>query len=271
MKLITRLWSAVRRWLVTTTVFTIVMALLLGGSYLAAVQLLPDNEQQNVAQVTLAVSLAVVVANVVVAVMQLFGVSPGDLLPPQTLEERLKKQNSNRYLTSKSTDSKFLHEQAKAAKNNKEYDWMYLFAKAWMTLKPMEPDALEVLSDAYFRLEMYEQSITIAEKLIDREKLNHRGFSVLGKAYFELGDLENAQKHMEEALILSDTTQRQFSLTDLIEVYEAQASIEKAIKYIEELLPLLDSDFQRDFYNQKLNRLRSILHNRQAITDKEGA
>lgn len=265
MKLVARLWRAIQRWLVTTTVFTIVMALLLGGSYLAAVQLLPDNDQQNVAQVTLAVSLAVVAANVIVAVMQLFGISPADLLPPQTLEERLKKENSNRYLTSKSTDSKFLYEQAKAAKNNKEYNWMYLFANAWVKLKPHEPDALELLSDAYFELELYEEAINFAYRLIEREKLNYRGYSNLGKAYFQVGDLENARRYMEEALSLSDATQRQFSLIDLIRVYEAQGDVEKAIATVEEVMPLLDSEFQRDFYGQKLDRFKRVFQNRQNV------
>lgn len=235
--------------------------MLLGGSYLAAVEFLPENDRQDVAQITLTVGLAVVLANVIVTVMQLFGISPSDLLPPQTLDERLKKENSNRYLTSKSTDSNFLYEQIKAAHNNKEYRWMYLFANAWVNLKPHEPRALELLSEAYFELGLYEESITVAKRLIQRDKLNPEGYSNLGKAYFEIGDLENACKYTEKAVIYSAKNFKMFRLMDLIKIYEAQGDVEKAIAATEEVIPLLDGNLygQRDSYVERLERFRNIL------------
>ncbi len=247
-----------RRWAIVVFVVVIVIALILGGSLQVILSLLPPAQQQGLFPFIVAVGVTVIVANGIIAIMQWFGTSPLDFLPERTLKDRLRKQDPIRFKLAKNKDSGLLAEQAKAAKNLGQYDWMFLFAEAWIQQEPNEGRAYEMLGEALIELNRPQEAIVIGEKLTKLEPLNHEGFSILGEAYGKLGEREQSRIWHERALQVVTPDFREFVLMDLIKTYEAMGLVDKGIEAAEELLPLLEDSFQKQFYNDKLHHLRQI-------------
>jgi len=249
-----------QRWLVITSIFTLVMLLLFGGVYTAVIGLLPDGQQQGLVPISATVAITVVVANVIVLVMQLFGISPADFLPSPTLEERLRRENRNRYALSKSNDPKFLSEQSRGAKNIKEHDWMELYAKAWLRVEPSNDKAHEDLCYALLEAGQYHEAIKQSDKLLSVSKINFYAFQYRGEALKKLGDWENAKLNLEKALVYVPPSHRQYVLSDLVDAYERLGLIDNAISALEELIDTSDSAL-KVWYEDKLVHLQSIKDN----------
>ena len=254
------LGRTLQRWLVITSILTLVMLLLIGGVYTSVIGLLPDGQQQGLVPLSATVAITVVCANLIVIVMQLFGISPADFLPNLTLEERLRKENYNRYELSKSNDPKFLSEQSKAAKNNKEYDWMELYAKAWLRAEPSNDRAYEYLCHALLESGQYLDAIDQSDKLLSVSNINFYAFQYKGEALKKLGDWQNAKLNLEKALIYVSPNHRYPVLVDLIETYERLGLIDLGISALEEIIYSADATV-KPIYEDKLIHFESIKGN----------
>jgi len=250
--------SGIRKWFVSITIIVVVAALFLGGSYLIIVQLLPDIERQNFAQITLSVSLAVLLANGVVAIMQWLGVSPLDLLPERSLKESLKKQNRNLFILSFSKNPSLLSAQTKAAKEEKKYDWMYLFSDAWVRCQPLEPNAYEMLGEALLEIGFTDDAINAGHKLIELEPLNYEGFSIVGEAYSKQSNWQQARQYYEKALEVVSPSRKQFILSDILKIYDKLGLVEECLIVLDELMPLHDHVFQTNYYGEKREHFMAI-------------
>jgi tetratricopeptide (TPR) repeat protein len=247
-----------RTWFVAILVVVVVTALILGGSLQVILSLLNEEQRQSILPFALAIGVTVLIANGIIAVMQWFQMSPLDFLPERTLKDRLRKQDRARFSLTKSKDVKLLSEQAKAAKNQDQYDWVSVFAESWIQLKPSEADAYELLGEALIKLNKNQDAITIGEKLTTIEPLNFRGFGLLGDAYLELGEREQSRVNYERASQLVPSSHRQFILIDLAKVYGLLGHADEAVKTLEELIPLLDGH-SREYYQKQLDHMKQIV------------
>jgi tetratricopeptide (TPR) repeat protein len=252
-----------RRWAVVVFVFVVIIALLLAGSLQVMSALLPEEQQQGVLPYVAATGLAGLVASTIISVMQWVGISPLDFLPERSLKDTLRKQDPARFSLTKNRDSKLISEQAKAAKNQNQYDWVYVFSEAWVQSKPVEADAYEMLGEALIKLNRPQEAIAIGEKLIKLEPLNYTGFSILGDAYNELGERDEACSNYERALELVPPSYREFVLRDLAKTYKLLGHADKALKALEELVPLLELN-SRDYYQEQLDHMKQIVEQSQA-------
>lgn len=247
-----------RKWATVIFVVVIVTALILGSSFQIILGLLPSNQQESALPYIIATGITVILANGIIAIMGWFGVSPLDFLPERTLKDTLRKRDPHRFTLTKSKDAAFLEEQAKAAKNQKQYEWVQLYCEAWIAQKPSDGDAYDMLGEALLELNQPSEAIEIGRKLIKLEPINYEGYSILGDAYSQLGDREQARKWYESALEVAPPTFRPYVLGDLARTYEALGLVNEAIQALEELMPTLDSEFQKKYHGDNLRHLQAI-------------
>jgi len=214
-----------RRWIVIIFVLVVVVAAILGGTLQILQSALPELQQQGVFPFVVATGVTAVIANIVIAVMQWFGRSPLDFLPEKTLRER----DPKRFRLSKSKDLVLLSEQTKLAGKLKEFEWMAVFAEAWVGVQPGEVRAYEDLGEALLELNRLEQAKEVGKQLIGLRKMNHRGYSIVGKASMLQGDTYEAVKSFEEAVKYVEPEFLSYIAHDLAEAYEAVGRIDDAI------------------------------------------
>lgn len=248
-----------RRWFVVIFTVVIVIALLLGGSFQIIVTLLPQAQQETLLPYVGAVGFTVFAANVIILIMSWFQISPLDFLPERTLKDQLRLKEPARFSLSKSADADMLAEQTKAAKNQDQYEWVYVFAEAWIQQKPYDAYAYEMLAEALIKLDELHQAVTVAEKLTKLEPLNHHGYSLLGDAYNALGERDTARHNYERALELAPENYRRFVLIDLAKMYEALGLADKALTVLDELVPMQEDTHSKNYYEEKRERMRRIV------------
>jgi tetratricopeptide (TPR) repeat protein len=206
-------------------VLVIIVAAILGGTLQVLQATVPDFQQQGVLPFIIATGITAVIANIIIAVMQWFGKSPLDFLPEKTLSQK----DPKRFRLSKSGDPKILSEQSALAKKLDDYEWMAVFAEAWVEIQPGEVRAYEDLGTALIRLNRLEQAIGVGKRLIALRKMNHSGYSTVGEASMLLGDTAEAVKNFEEAVKYVQPEFLSYVAHDLAEAYAAVGRIDDAI------------------------------------------
>ena len=243
-----------RRWAIVIFVVVIVIALTLGASLQLFLSLQPQADQNTILPFVLATGLTVIIANAVIAIMQWFGKSPLDFLPEKTLREK----DPQRYKLSRSKDPAVLREQTDQSMKLNEYDWAALFAEAWVNLKPGESRAYREFGKALIELNEIERAKDIGTRLIKLQKLNYEGYYLLGKAYSELAEWDEARRYFEQALLYAPDSFQMFILTELAEVFEATGDVEEAIRRWSTAEALQDVPAQKLYMNEKINHLKQI-------------
>lgn len=176
------------------------------------------------------------------------------------LARKLRSKDNNRFKILFSDEITTLKEEVKKARQLKEYDWMELFARAWIQIDPKNQDAYEDLGTALIRARQPKKAIPVGEKLIELNKLNYDGYSILGRAFALLGEYDRAREWQEIALKYSPPTFRQYVMSDLVEIYVSLGLLDEAIETLEEFIPIVDL-FQKTHYEEKLAHLRNIKDN----------
>lgn len=247
-----------RKWGVIVFAVVIMVALFLAAILQIIFAFLPKDQQESFVPYIIATGITGVLANGIVAIMQWFGVSPLDLLPERTLLETLRRQDRDRFNLSKSKNPESLAAQVRAAKDQKQYDWVYLFAKAWIVQRPTEGRAYEFLGEASIELNLLSDAFEAGNKLLELQPLNHTGYTILGDTCSKSGNYQEARIWHEKALTVVSPAFRQFVLFDLIKIYESLGLVKESISAIEEALPMLSDSFQLNYYNDKLNHLKGL-------------
>jgi tetratricopeptide (TPR) repeat protein len=215
-----------RRWIGIIFILVLIVALILGGTLQVLQAAIPSLQQQSpLLPFIVATGLTGVIANIVIAVMQWFGKSPLDFLPEKTLAQK----DPERHRLSKSTDPQVLKKQTDLSDKLEDYEWMAVFAEAWVKLQPGEVRAYEELGKALIKLNRLDQAIELGKRLIALRKMNHRGYSIIGEASMLLGDTTDAIKHFEEAIKYVEPQFVSYIANDLAEAYEAVGRIDDAI------------------------------------------
>ena len=214
-----------RRWAVIIFVLVVIVAAILGGTFQVLQAAIPELQQQGALPFVVATGITAVIANIVIAVMQWFGRSPLDFLPEKTLRER----DPERFRLSRSKDPVVLSEQTKLASKLEEYEWMAVFAEAWVAVQPGEVRAYEDLGKALIKLNRLEQAKEVGKRLIELRKINFRGYSIVGEVSMIQGNLTEAVKNFEEAVKYVEPNFLSYVAHDLAEAYEAVGRIDDAI------------------------------------------
>jgi tetratricopeptide (TPR) repeat protein len=150
-----------------------------------------------------------------------------------------------------------LSKETDKARKLHEYDWMELFAAAWVKAEPGNERAYEDLGTALIRSKQPQRAIEVGEKLINLSRMNYTGYQIVGRAYNLLGDWVEASKWLEDALHYVPRDFKQFVLIDLLESYEKLEMVDEALGILTELIPLSDK-YSRSSLKQKYNRLIGI-------------
>jgi len=254
-----------RRWVVTIFILVIVIALVLGGITTFVQFLFPEGQQVGFAAFVIGTTITGGIASLIVTIMGWFGISPLDWLPERTLEETLRKRDPARFRLARSVDPTLLAEQTKSAKNMGQSDWVVVFAKAWLKLRPHEQRGYELLGDAFVKLDRYDEALEIGTRLTKLAPLEHSGFELQGHAHKAKGQLPEARESYERALKLARPEYKEYVLSNLTEIYEKLGLLDEAIKSLETLLDSLGNDpadsFSKDYHSKNLEHLKSVRDN----------
>lgn len=243
-----------RRWAIIIFVLVIIIAAILGGTLQVLQSSIPELQQQGALPFVVATGITAVIANIIIAVMQWFGRSPLDFLPEKTLQER----DPKRYRLSKSKDPMVLSEQTKLANKLEEYEWMAIFAEAWVNVQPGEVRAYEDLGKALLKLNRLEQAKELGNRLIELRKMNHRGYSIVGEACMLLGETTEAVRNFEEAVKYVDPEFLSYVANDLGEAYEAMGRIDDAIAAMTIAHDSQSMEASKPFLKSRLDHLKRL-------------
>ncbi len=240
-----------QKWFAVTSVVVVVIAVLVNSFWLLITSLLDEEQKYSILPFVLAVIVTVVIANGVIAIMQGFDVSPFDFLPERSLKESLRHQDPLRFMMTTSQDVHLLASQSQTAKNQKQYDWVLVFAEAWVRQSPRDAKAYVLLGEALNKLGRHHEAIAVGKKLSDIEPSKFEGFLIIGDGYSGLGDWEQAGNWYEKSFQRVTSPFKPFVLVDLVRTYEKLGLIRDAIHTLEELIPLVDS-VSRSYYEDQL-------------------
>lgn len=243
-----------RRWIIIIFVLVVIVAAILGGTLQVLQAAVPGLQQQSVLPFVVATGITAVIANIIIAVMQWFGRSPLDFLPEKTLRER----DPKRFRLSKSKDPAVLSQHSDQAEKLKEYEWVAVFAEAWVKVQPGEVRAYEDLGKALIQLNRLEEAVEVGKRLIALRKMNHRGYAIVGEASMLLGAIDEAIKHFEEAVKYVEPQFVSYIANDLAEAYEAVGRIDDAIEAMTIAHKGQDNPTSKLFLQERLNHLEAL-------------
>jgi tetratricopeptide (TPR) repeat protein len=225
-----------------------------------AASLSPEASTSN--STTIALIATPAFLSLVATVLQIFGYSLRDLLPPKSTKEL----DKDRQQLLKSKDVELLKREAEIAYDKKDYGWAVAFAEAAINLRPKLGRAYQTAGYAYIRLGQAERAVSFGQRLTELEPLNPYGYGILADAYMDMNDWEKAIRVLELKHLYEDENSYQHTLSNLGRAHSKLGNLDEAIQYYKEYKGIRGIDeFLKQSASKELGRLEKIKREKNSL------